>query len=70
MLEVRPTWGAACLLGPATVAVVLAIKGEDVSEIWALLPAVVGSAIGAVCTAAYAAYIQMSAGSFSQVGYC
>ena len=32
------------------------------------LPAVAGSAIGAVCTVAYAAFIQLSAGAFSQVG--
>lgn len=77
MMPARPAWnsvlevlsivGAACLLGPATVAVVLAAKGEDTSELG--VPAVVGSAVGAVCTAAYAAYVQMSAGSFTEVGY-
>ena len=77
MMPARPAWdsvlevlsivGAACLLGPATCAVVLAAKGEDAGECG--LPAVAGSAIGAVCTAAYAAFIQLSAGAFSQVGY-
>ena len=77
MMPARPAWdsvlevlsivGAACLLGPATCAVVLAAKGEDADACG--LPAVAGSAIGAVCTAAYAAFIQMSAGAFSQVGY-
>ena len=77
MMPARPAWnsvlevlsivGAACLLGPATVAVVLAAKGEDTSELG--MPAIVGSAIGAVCTLAYAVYVQMSAGSFAQVGY-
>lgn len=77
MMPARPAWnsvlevlsivGAACLLGPATVAVVLAAKGEGAAELG--VPAVVGSAVGAVCTAAYAAYVQMSAGSFAQVGY-
>ena len=33
------------------------------------MPAVVGSIIGAVCTAAYAAYVQMAGGSFTEVGY-
>lgn len=76
MMPARPAWdsvlevlsivGAALLLGPATCAVVLAAKGEDADACG--LPAVVGSAIGAVCTAAYAAFIQMSAGAFSQVG--
>ena len=77
MMPARPAWdsvlevlsivGAACLLGPATCAVVLAAKGEDAGACG--LPAVAGSAIGAVCTAAYAAFIQLSAGAFSQVGY-
>lgn len=77
MMPARPAWdsvlevlsivGAAFLLGPATCAVVLAAKGEDADACG--LPAVAGSAIGAVCTAAYAAFIQMSAGAFSQVGY-
>ena len=76
MMPARPAWnsvlevlsivGAACLLGPATVAVMLAAKGEDATELG--LPAVVGSAIGAVCTAAYALFIQLSAGSFTEVG--
>ena len=76
MMPARPAWnsvlevlsivGAACLLGPATVAVALAAKGEDAAELG--VPAVVGSAVGAVCTAAYAAYVQMSAGSFTEVG--
>lgn len=77
MMPARPAWnsvlevlsivGAACLLGPATVAVVLAAKGEDTQALG--MPAIVGSVIGAVCTAAYAAFIQLSAGAFSQVGY-
>lgn len=76
MMPARPAWdsvlevlsivGAACLLGPATCAVVLAAKGEETGECG--LPAVAGSAIGAVCTVAYAAFIQLSAGAFSQVG--
>ena len=77
MMPARPAWdsvlevlsivGAACLLGPATAAAALELKGEDSSACG--VPAVVGSAIGAVCTAAYAIFIQMSAGAFSQVGY-
>lgn len=66
MLEVLSIVGSACLLGPATVAVVLSVKGEDVSACG--LPAVAGSIVGAVCTAAYAIYIQMSVGSFTEVG--
>ena len=76
MMPARPAWnsvlevasivGAACLMGPATCAAVLAARGDDASACG--LPAVVGSAVGAVCTAAYAAFMQMSGGAFTQVG--
>ena len=76
MMPARPAWnnvlevlsivGAAFLLGPATCAVVLAAKGEDVAACG--LPAVVGAAIGAVCTVAYGAFLQMSGSAFVQVG--
>ena len=77
MMPARPAWdsvlevlsivGAAFLLGPATCAVVLAAKGEPTGACG--LPAVAGSAIGAVCTAAYALFVQLSAGAFTQVGH-
>ena len=76
MMPARPAWnsvlevasivGAACLMGPATCAVVMAVRGDDASACG--LPSVVGSAVGAVCTAAYAAFMQMSGGAFTQVG--
>ena len=76
MMPARPAWnsvlevasivGAACLMGPATCAVVLAARGDDAAPCG--LPAVVGSAVGAACTAAYAAFMQMSGGAFTQVG--
>ena len=76
MMPARPAWnsvlevasivGAACLMGPATCAVVLSVRGDDAAPCG--LPAVVGSAVGAVCTAAYAAFMQMSGGAFTQVG--
>ena len=76
MMPARPAWnsvlevasivGAACLMGPATCAVVLAVRGDDASACG--LPSVVGSAVGAVCTAAYAAFMQTSGGAFTQVG--
>ncbi len=77
MMPARPAWnnvlevlsivGAACLMGPATCAAVMAVRGDSLEA--AGLPALVGAAIGAVCTAAYAVFIQMSSGSFTQVGY-
>ena len=76
MMPARPAWnsvlevasivGAACLMGPATCAVVLAARGDDAAPCG--LPALAGSAVGAVCTAAYAAFMQMSGGAFTQVG--
>ncbi len=76
MMPARPAWnsvlevlsivGAACLLGPATCAVVMAVRGDDAAACG--LPALAGSVVGAVCTAAYAAFMQMSGGSFTDVG--
>ena len=77
MMAARPAWdsvlevlsivGASCILGPATVAVVMAAKGDALDAV--SLPALVGSAIGAVTSVAYAAFIQMSGSAFTQVGY-
>ena len=77
MMPARPAWdsvlevlsivGAAFLLGPATVAVVLAINGEDFPGMGQI--AVVGSAIGAVFTVAYVVFLQVSGGMFVQVGH-
>lgn len=77
MMAARPAWntvleilsivGAACILGPATCAVVMAVKGDELGGVGVL--AIVGSAIGAICTAAYGIYLQMSGGSFDTVGY-
>ena len=76
MMPARPAWnnvlevasivGAALLLGPATCAVVLAVRGDDAGACG--LSALAGSVIGAVCTAAYAAFMQTSGGAFTQVG--
>ncbi len=78
MMAARPAWnnvlevlsivGAACLMGPATCAVVMAVRGDDLEA--AGLPAVVGAGVGAVCTLAYAVYLQMcsSASGFTNVG--
>ncbi len=77
MMPARPAWnsvlevlsivGAACLLGPATVGIVMSVRGDDTACLG--LPAVAGSALGALCTAAYAAFLQMSGNSFTEVGY-
>ena len=77
MMAARPAWDTvvwplAMLLaggaaGALTVMAMLAAKGGESDACG--LPAVAGSVIGAVCTAAYAAFIQLSAGAFSQVGY-
>ena len=76
MMPARPAWnnvlevasivGAACLMGPATCAVVLAARSDGLEACG--LPALAGSVLGAVCTAAYAAFMQTSGGAFTQVG--
>ena len=76
MMPARPAWnsvlevlsivGAACVLGPATVAVIMAVRGDDVAAVGT--PALVGAAIGAVCAVAYAVFLQVSGGSFVEVG--
>ncbi len=77
MMSARPAWnsvleiasiiGASCILGPATCAIVMAVQGDGMDAIG--MPALVGSAIGAVCAIAYAVFIQFSANLFTQVGY-
>ena len=77
MMPARPAWnsvlevlsivGAACLLGPATVAVVMAVRGDDLAPLG--LPAVAASVLGALCTLAYAVYLQLCGGSFAQMAY-
>ncbi len=54
------------MVGPATCAVVLAARGEDAAACG--MPAVAGSAMGAVCAIAYAIYMQACGGSFTNVG--
>ena len=67
VLEVLSIMGAACLLGPATVGVIMAVRGDDLAALG--LPALAGSALGALCTLAYAVFLQMSAGMFTSMGY-
>lgn len=76
MMPARPAWnnvlevlsivGGACLMGPATVAVIMAVRGDDMAPLG--LPAVAGSVLGALCTVAYAAFLQMSGGLYSEMG--
>lgn len=76
-MAARPAWdsflwlfavlGNACVLGPITMAVLMAIKGDDLAA--AGLPALVGAAINAVATVVFAIFLQMSGSAFTQVGY-
>ena len=77
MMEARPAWnsvlemgsivGAACLLGPLTLVVIMAIQGDSLEG--AGVPAVIGTLIGTITTVAYGAYLQMSGNLFNTVGY-
>lgn len=77
MMPARPAWnsilevlsiiGAACILGPATMAVIMAVREDELSPIGRF--AIIGSAIGAACTIAYGAFLQMCGNGFNQVGF-
>ncbi|MDR1185255.1 MAG: hypothetical protein LBK67_10750 [Coriobacteriales bacterium] len=77
MMSARPAWdsfiwvayvlGNSLVLGPATLAVIMALKGEaDFKQIgmWVL----VGALVNLVFALIYAIFIQMIAGSFTEVG--
>ena len=76
MMPARPAWnnvleiasivGASCVLGPVTCALVMTFKGDDTKV--CSMPAAIGSIIAAICTGAYAAFMQTSGGAFTQVG--
>lgn len=76
-MAARPAWdsvlwivyvvGNACVLGPATMALIMAVRGDDLAPIG--LPALVGAALSALSAIAFAVFLQMSAGSFAAVGY-
>lgn len=76
-MAARPAWdsvlwifavlGEACLLGPATMAVVMALRDDDVAPVG--LPAVAGAAVNAVTTIAFAIFLQTSGSAFTEVGY-
>lgn len=76
MMAARPAWdsllwvayvlGNALVLGPATMALIMAVRGDD--AVPAARPALIGAALAAACTVAFAAALQMSGGSFAEVG--
>ena len=77
VMPARPAWdsvlqigsllGAALILGPLTLGVLMAVRGDDPAPLakWALAAV----AVGAVLLVAYAAAIQFSGDSFTEVGY-
>ena len=76
-MAARPAWdsvlwilyvlGNACALGSCTMALVMALAGDDVAPVG--LPALAGAALGAVTAVAFAASLQASAGAFAEVGF-
>lgn len=67
LLEIASLLGTACLAGPLTLAIIMAIVGDDVSPL--RRTAIVGAIIGAVCIIAYALYLQASEGLFVEINY-
>ena len=76
-MAARPAWdsalwiayviGNACVLGPCTMALVMAVCGDEVAPVG--LPALAGAALAALTAVAFAAFLQASGGSFAEVGY-
>ena len=77
MMPSRPAWnsilqllsllGAACVLGPATVAIIAGAKKVDIPELG--LFNVVGSLVNAVLVAAFLGIMSMAGGSFESFSY-
>ncbi|ACV23286.1 DMSO reductase anchor subunit (DmsC) [Slackia heliotrinireducens] len=77
MMEARPAWnnilwivsllGASCVLGPATVATIAAIKGEDASDL--AMPALIGAVINAVASVAAGLSVGAANSALTDVGY-
>ncbi len=76
-MAARPAWdsvlwilyvlGNACALGPCTMALIMAAVGDETAPVG--LPALVGTAVAAAAAVAFAAFLQVSAGSFAEVGF-
>ena len=66
-LEVLSIVGAACLMGPATMGALMAMRGDDVKPLGSI--ALIAGVIGTVCVVAFAAFLQFAGGSFASVGY-
>lgn len=77
MMPARPAWnsvlwilavlGNACVLGPVTMAVIMALKGDDTAPIG--MAALVGSIVNAVTTIVFSVAMQLSGSAFSEVGF-
>ena len=76
-MAARPAWdsvlwilyvlGNACALGPCTMALIMALRGDDLAPVGP--PALAGAAVGLAAAVAFAAFLQASGGSFAEVGY-
>ena len=80
-MPARPAWnsvlwilavlGEACVLGPASFALISSRTAEDRTQPGGGMgfPAVIGGIVNALATIAFALHLQFSASSFAQVGY-
>lgn len=67
VLQLLSLFGAACVLGPATVAFIAAIKGVQIEGIGTL--AIIGVVVNAVLTAAYLFAMEASSATFQSFAY-
>ena len=78
-MAARPAWdsvlwllymlGNACVLGPCTMAIIMAATDKDADLGFVGMLAVIGSAVATVTAVAYGAILQAVEGSFTSVGY-
>ena len=76
MMAARPAWnsilwvlyvlGNACAFGPATMAALMAAKGDDLAGVGKVV--LIGTIVAAVFAVAYAIFVQTSGGNFAEIG--
>ncbi|MBR2790648.1 MAG: dimethyl sulfoxide reductase anchor subunit [Eggerthellaceae bacterium] len=76
LMAARPAWnsflwvlyvlGNACAFGPATLAALMAAKGDDMSGVGIVV--LVGTLVALVTAVAYAIFVQTSGGNFAEIG--
>jgi anaerobic dimethyl sulfoxide reductase subunit C (anchor subunit) len=77
MMPSRPAWdsvaqiasliGASCVLGPATLAIIMEVRGDETADIGT--PVLLGSVVNAVATVVYLIVMNAASSAFTSLGY-